>query len=197
MDVQELFHKRVLCKYFKSLIDNNLKYFYNNFSKIHPKSFCKINNKVTIENFIKGGTNQYIENFSKYNCSPFYINKIKNDNTTYSQAKLILNLYKHHNIEFYSGINCINFNSQQIDQMLKLKDIGIPIFFCIYFSEETIYTKKQINEFKKLKQMNVSEFYSNQIILTFTDERLEYFYKLVNNDMWFVHAIHLAKEKVF
>ena len=60
MDVQDLFRKRVLSKYFKSLIDNNLKSFYNNFSKVNPKSFCKINNKVIMENFIKGYTFQYI-----------------------------------------------------------------------------------------------------------------------------------------
>ena len=71
MDVEELFQKRAINKYFKSLIDNNLKYFYNNFTKIYPYSFYKINNKVIIENFIKAWIFQYIENFRKFNCSPF------------------------------------------------------------------------------------------------------------------------------
>lgn len=197
MNVQELFQKRVLCKYFKSLIDNNLKYFYNNFSKIHPKSFCKINNKVTIENFIKGYTFQYIEKFRKYNCSPFYIDKIKNQNTTLPQAKLILDLNKNHNIHFHNGLNCINFNSQQIDQMLKLKEIGIPIFFCISYSDTILYTEKQINQFIELLKMGVNYYFANKVLINFTDERLEYFCTLVNNNIWFARAYNIAEQMIF
>ena len=194
-EVEELFKKRKVCKYFKSIVDNNLKYFYNNFSLIYPKYFCKINNQITHLNFIKGFINLYIEGFE--NCSPFYIKKFQNTNITLPQAKLILNLYRNHNIEYHFGIKCIDFNSQQIEQMIKLKDIGIPHFFCISMSEQIIYTERQFNVIKKLKELGVSEFYSRQIALTFTDQRLEYFYSLVNNNTWFVFAFHMAEEKIF
>ena len=194
-EVEELFKKRKVCKYFKLIVDNNLKYFYNNFSRIYPKYFCKINNKISHVNFIKGFINIYIEGFE--NCSPFYINKFQNTNITFPQAKLILNLYRNHNIEYYFGIKCIDFNSQQIEQMIKLKDIGIPHYFCISMSEQIIYTDRQFNVIKKLKELGVSEFYSRQIALTFTDQRLEYFYSLVNNNTWFVVAFHMAEEKIF
>ena len=197
IDVQELFQKRILSKYFKSLIDNNLKYFYNNFSKIYPESFCKINNKVTIENFIKGYTFQYIENFIKYDCSPFYVNKIKNKNITLTQAKLMLNLNNNNNIAFHNGINCINFNSQQIDQILKLKEIGIPIYFCISYSDTTIYTEKQINQFIELLKMGVNYYFANKVLINFTNERLEYFCSLVNNNIWFAQAYNIAEQKIF
>ena len=197
LDVEELFKKRIICKYFKFLVDNNLKYFYNNFSHLYPRAFCKINSRITHQNFLKGFIHLYIENFKHYNCTPYYIEKIQNDNITLNQAKLILNLYKNHNIEYYHGVKCINFNSQQIEQMLKLKDIGIPHYFCISFSDHIIYTEKQINTIKKLKELGVSEFYSSQIVLTFTNQRLEYFYSLVNSNMWFVRAFHMAQEKIF
>ena len=197
MDVNELFEKRKLCKYFKELVDNNLKYFYNNFSTLYPKSFCKIKNKVIIDNFIKGWTYNYIESLSKHDFTPFYIKKMKNDNITIKQAKLIFNLYKNYNIPYYQGIKCINFNSQQIEQIIKLKDIGIPDFFCITYSEHIIYSEKQFNILKKLKQLGVSEFYSNHIVLTFNDQKLEYFYSLVNSNIWFVNAYHATEVKIF
>ena len=128
---------------------------------------------------------------------PFYINKFQNTNLTFHQLKLILNLYKNYNIEYHYGIKCINFNSKQIEQMIKLKNIGIPHYFCITMSENIIYTKKQLDTIKKLKELGISEFYSNQIVLTFTDQRLEYFYSLLNTNMWFVHAFMIAEEKIF
>jgi len=197
IDVQDLFRKRVLSKYFKSLIDNNLKSFYNNFSKIHPKLFCKINNKVTIDNFIKGYTFQYIENFREYNCSPFYIDKIKNENITLPQAKLILNLNNNHNIKFHNGLHCINFNSQQIDQMFKLKEMGIPIYFCILYSNTTLYSEKQLNQFIDLLKMGVNYYFANEVLINFNNERFEYFCKLVNNDIWFARAYNIAEQKIF
>tara|TARA_B100001121_G_C18687323_1_gene621351 strand:+ start:1720 stop:2361 length:642 start_codon:yes stop_codon:yes gene_type:complete len=197
MNVQELFQKRIVCKYFKFLVDNNLKYFYNNFSRLYPEAYIKIDSQITHLNFQKGFTHLYIENFKNYDCTPYYIKKIKNDNITLSQAKLILNLYRNHNIQYHHGVNCINFNSQEIEQMLKLKAIGIPDFFCILFTCQIIYTERQFNTIKKLKELGISEFYSSQITLTFTDERLEYFYSLVNSNMWFVHAFHLAQQKIF
>ena len=196
MNVEDLFKKRIVCKYFKSIIDNHLKYFYNNFSRLYPKYFCKINNQISSSNFIKGFLNIYIEkNFE--NCTPFYINKFQNTNLTFHQLKLILNLYKNHNIEYHYGIKCINFNSEQIEQMIKLKNIDIPHYFCITMSENIIYTKKQLDTIKKLKELGISEFYSNQIVLTFTDQRLEYFYSLLNTNIWFVQAFHLAEQKIF
>lgn len=196
-DIDDLFKQRTTCKYFKYLVDNNLKYFYNNFSKIYPKYFCKINSHITHLNFLKGFIDLYIDKFKYYNCDPYHIKKFQNDNITLCQAKLILNLYKNHNIEYHYGVKCINFDSKQINQMLKLKDIGIPHYFCISFSEQNIYTEKQINTIKKLKELDVSEFYSNQITFNFTDKRLEYFYELVNSNMWFVRAFHLAEAKIF
>jgi len=197
IDVQELFQKRILSKYFKSLIDNNLKYFYNNLSKIHPESFCKISNKVTIENFIKGFTFQYIESFIKYDCSPCYITKIKNKNITLPQAKLMLNLNNNNNIKFHNGLNCINFNSQQIDQMLKLKEMGIPIYFCISYSDTILYTEKQINQFIELLKIGVNYYFANEVLINFTNERFEYFCSLVNNNIWFAQAYNIAEQKIF
>ena len=76
MNVEDLFKKRRVCKYFKSIIDNNLKYFYNNFSRLYPKYFCKINNQISSSNFIKGFLNIYIEkNFE--NCTLFILINFK------------------------------------------------------------------------------------------------------------------------
>ena len=122
---------------------------------------------------------------------------MQNDNLTLEQAKLVLNLYRNHNIEYYHGINCINFNSHQIEQILKLKNIGIPNYFCISYSEHNIFTEEQINTLRKLKQLGVSEFYSRQIIVNFTDERLEYFYSLLDSATNFVIAFHIAEQKIF
>ena len=128
---------------------------------------------------------------------PFYINKIRSKNITYPQAKLILNLNNNHNIKFHHGIDCIKFNSQQIDQMLRLKEIGIPIFWCISYTKTTLYTEEQINLFIELLKMGVNYHYSNKVILNFTNERLDYFCKLINSNMWFAKAYNLTEQKVF
>ncbi len=52
MDIEELFKKREVCKYFNKLINNNLIHFYRHYSNIYYFFNNKLN-AVTMNNFIE------------------------------------------------------------------------------------------------------------------------------------------------
>ena len=194
-DVEDLFKKREVCRGFKEIIDVNLKHFYLNFSRQQPNIY-PLKSTISRNDFIRGITMLFIDNFSNYDCYPYYIKKMQDDNITLKQARFILYLKESHNFDFWLGGQCINMNKTQLNQVFKLIDIKVPPALAIRHSKQNIYTEKQFNIFSDLFSKGVSDYYSDKIAVTFSEEQLERFYFLLDNtDHWWVHIAWMIERE--
>ena len=185
-----------MCHGFKKIIDDNLKHFYLNFSSLYPRLF-PFKHRVYVHDFIIGQTKIFINSLSRYkDCPTTFIQALNCENISLKQAKRILHLYKNHNFNWWYGLQCIDMNNQQLNQTYKLINIGLTCGYALRLSKQSIYTDKQFNIFKDLFSNGISEYYSDKIALTFTQNQLDQFYDFLNNtDVWWVHAIWIIENK--
>jgi DNA-binding transcriptional MerR regulator len=185
MEIDELFKKRKVCKDFKILIDNNLKYFYVNYARQYS-SYLSLENikkkcKISITNFISCYTKIFIEGLSNYNCSIYFIKKMQENNFTLSQVKLMLDLYQNHNIEYHASINLASIQQPELDIILDLKNNGFPIFHAHKIGTDPRINEEKIKLLKKLKSMEISEYFCSKITFEFTPSQLNKLYILLEN----------------
>ena len=197
-DVDDLFKKREVCHHFKKLIDGNLKHFYLNFARQYPSCF-PFKRKVYIHDFIIGYTKIFINSLSNYpECQPNFIEALNSQMVSLKQAKRILDLNQNHNFIWWYGLMCIDMNEAQLNQTLKLIEIGLTQGYAIRISKENTYTEKQFDIFKELYSRGIGEYYSDRLALTFTNAQLESFYYYLNNtDIWWVHIIWCIEQGTF
>lgn len=181
MEPNDLFEKRKVCKKFKKLIDGNLNYFYLNYGKRFPDYFPK-RETVSVNDLIYGYTKKFIDKLSEHNCSPYFVKKMKYDDLTLLQAKLVLDLYLNHGIEYYAGIKIAHVEQQQLNNILNLKDNGFPIFFASKFGIHPDLTEETLTTLKNLKAMNISDYFCGKLTFDFTQEQLQIFYEIKNQE---------------
>ena len=195
-DVGDLFKKREVCHGFKKIIDDNLKHFYLNFSSLYPSLF-PFKSRVYVHDFIIGQTKIFINSLSRYkDCPTTFIQALISENISLKQAKRILYLYKNHNFNWWYGLQTIDMNNHQLNQTYKLINIGLTCGYALRLSKQSIYTDEQFNIFKDLFSNGISEYYSDKIALTFTQNQLDRFYYFLKyTDVWWVHAIWIIQSE--
>ena len=181
MEPNDLFEKRKVCNKFKRIIDENLKYFYLRYRKRYPDYFPK-RESVSVNDIINGYTKIFIENLSHHQCSPYFVKKIQSDNFTLFQVRRILDLYLNHGIQYYSSIKFAHVEQEQLNNILDLNNNGFPIFFASRFGNHPSLNQEKLITLKKLKAMNVSDYFCGKLTFDFTQEQLERFYKKTNEE---------------
>ena len=193
MDSIDLFEKRKVCKHFKNLIDNNLKYFYIYNAKRYPRFYQQKKEHVTIDDFINSSNLFFIEQLVNYKCNPFCLKFLMNKKPC--QIKLVIDLYKTYNIWFVFAKNCIELTPEQLSSVIDFKKLGFSDYFSVKYGSEFILTDNKINLVKKLQEKNISSYFSYKIISTFSDLQVETFFRLLNLDcdLDYINAIQMIE----
>lgn len=126
MDIEELFKKREVCKYFNKLINNNLIHFYRHYSNIY---YCFNNklNAVTMNDFIECNKKLfYLSEIKKNNCPNFELENIKKKKLSVRELELILKLKLLGISDHYSIKVAMTFTESKLNHLytlLKIKDL--------------------------------------------------------------------------
>jgi hypothetical protein len=152
---------------------------------------------ISVVNFIRGNTMIFIERLAQYDCSPFFIKKMQQENFSMAQVRLVLHLYERFGIQFYAGVKMAHVNSTQLDNILDLKRNGFPVFFARQFGIDERLNDEKMAILKKLKTYDISDYFCGKVAFEFTSEQREFLYGLLKNkEIYWVHAINIAKDAI-
>lgn len=196
MNPDDLFEKRKVCKDFKKIVDDNLKFFYLHYAKQYPV-YLPFKEEVTIDDLINVHTKFFIEGLSKHDCSRYFIRKMQHDNLTLFQVRLVLDLYLNHGIQYYAGIKIAHVQQPELGRILNLKNNGFPIFFASKFGTHPELTEEKMETLKKLKSMEISDYFCGKLTFEYTESQLLTFYeKLQEKTMKPYNIIYLIDSEL-